>query len=91
MPVRRVRVLVSGRVQGVFFRASLRDAARRQGITGWARNRQDGNVEAEAQGDPAAVEQLLAFCRQGPRDAVVDDVTVVDVDVVDGESGFVVR
>ncbi len=82
---------VTGRVQGVFFRASTRDAARAAGVTGWVRNRPDGSVEAEVQGTPAAVEQVVRFCRVGPAAASVADVTVADVGVLDGEDGFRVR
>ncbi len=82
---------VTGRVQGVFFRASTRDAARAAGVTGWVRNRPDGSVEAEVQGTPAAVEQVVRFCRVGPAAASVADVTVADVGVLDGEDSFRVR
>ena len=64
--VRRVRVRVSGQVQGVFFRVSTREAAQRSGVTGWVRNLPDGDVEAEVQGPAPAVESVLAHCRQGP-------------------------
>ena len=89
--MRRVRVVVSGSVQGVFFRASLRDRARHLGVTGWVRNRADGMVEAELQGVPASVEQLVAYCRQGPGQAQVERVDVSDVELVPDESGFAVR
>ncbi len=82
---------VTGRVQGVFFRASTRDAARAAGVTGWVRNRPDGSVEAEVQGTPAAVEQVVRFCRVGPAAASVVDVTVADAPVLDGEDSFRVR
>ena len=89
--MRRVRVVVSGKVQGVFFRASLRDRARHVGVTGWVRNRADGRVEAELQGVPAAVEQLLAYCGEGPGQAEVASVEVVDAELIDDETGFAVR
>jgi acylphosphatase len=72
----RVRLLVSGRVQGVFFRQSTADAARRLGVSGWVRNLPDGRVEAEAEGERAAVDALVAFCRRGPPAAHVDGVEV---------------
>jgi acylphosphatase len=87
----RTRVLVSGRVQGVFFRASVRDTARSHGLTGWVRNRPDGRVEAELQGPDTAVERTIAWCRQGPPLARVIDVEVTTLDPVDGETGFRVR
>ena len=72
----RLRVLISGRVQGVFFRASTRDEARARGLTGWAKNLPDGRVEAVFEGDKRVVENMLAWCRQGPPYAYVDHVEV---------------
>jgi acylphosphatase len=83
-------VVVSGRVQGVFFRDSARREARRLGVSGWVRNRPDGNVEAHAEGAPEAVAQLVRWCRSGPRHADVDDVCVTDVEP-EGFDGFAVR
>jgi acylphosphatase len=73
---RRLRAVVSGRVQGVGFRASAEHEARRLGLAGWVRNQHDGGVELEAEGSEAALERLLAFLRQGPRMARVDAVDV---------------
>ena len=73
----RVHVLIEGRVQGVFFRASTRDEARARGLAGWARNLPDGRVEALFEGDKRAVETMLAWCRQGPSYAHVDRVEEV--------------
>jgi len=87
----RVNVRVAGQVQGVFFRATARDLAGRLGLTGWIANRPDGAVEAEFQGDPRAVDEAVAFCRQGPPGAYVSDVAVGDREVVDHEQGFRVR
>lgn len=70
------RALVSGRVQGVFFRDSCARRARAEGVAGWVRNRPDGRVEAWFEGLPPAVEKLLAWCRQGPAQARVTDVAV---------------
>jgi acylphosphatase len=91
MNVVRARALVSGRVQGVFFRDSAREVARRLGLTGWVRNRPDGRVEAEFQGARDAVDEALDFCRRGPDLAVVDDIEVAWLDPVDAEAGFRVR
>jgi acylphosphatase len=63
-----------GRVQGVGYRYALRDEALRLGIAGWVRNRADGSVEALLQGDAAALAQLIAWARRGPRLARVDEV-----------------
>jgi acylphosphatase len=69
----RVHLVVSGRVQGVFYRQSTVDTARRLGLLGWVRNRPDGRVEAEAEGERAAVEALVEWCRRGPPAARVLD------------------
>lgn len=89
--IERRRVVVSGLVQGVFFRASTRDEAQRLGLTGWVRNRGDGEVEVEFQGPVDAVEAAVAFCRSGPRHADVEEIEVERIDTVDAESGFAVR
>lgn len=78
MPQRRVRVLITGRVQGVFFRAYTRDAARRAGVTGWVRNLADGRVEALFEGDADKVEQIIEWCRKGSPLARVEHVEVLD-------------
>ena len=70
------RIVVSGRVQGVFFRASTRDAAVRHGVRGFVRNLPDGRVEAVLQGDRGAVEQVIAFMREGPPGARVEETDV---------------
>ncbi len=70
----RVHVFVSGVVQGVAFRAYTVDEARRLGIAGWVRNLPDGRVETEAEGERAALEALVAWCRRGPPSAEVDEV-----------------
>jgi len=76
MAERRVRALVFGRVQGVWYRAWTREEARRRGLSGWVRNRRDGTVEAVFAGTEEAVEEMLAACREGPSRAVVTDVVV---------------
>jgi len=65
------RLVIHGRVQGVFFRDSLREEAVRQGVAGWARNCEDGTVEALLQGDADAVSRVERFCEQGPPRAEV--------------------
>lgn len=70
------RVVVSGRVQGVFFRASTRDAAARHGVRGYVRNLPDGRVEAVLQGDRGEVEKVVAFMREGPPGAFVEETEV---------------
>ena len=70
----RAQVLITGRVQGVFYRAYTRDQARMRGLTGWVRNLPDGRVYAVFEGDREKVESMLAWCRQGPQYAAVDGV-----------------
>jgi acylphosphatase len=86
----RRRAIIHGRVQGVFFRDTTRRQAASRRVSGWVRNRPDGTVEAVFEGDPAAVEAMLAFCREGPRGAQVDRVEVLD-EKPEGLSGFEVR
>jgi len=83
----RVRALVSGRVQGVWYRESCRREAERLGVGGWVRNRPDGRVEIEAEGPRPAVDALLTWAGHGPPRAVVDRVAVDDRLPV-GESRF---
>ena len=86
----RRRALVAGRVQGVWFRESCSDQALASGVAGWVRNLADGRVEVVLEGPPNAVDEVLAWCRRGPRRAHVDGVDVVDEAPV-GERGFRVR
>ena len=72
----RRRVLVSGRVQGVAFRAATRTQARAGAVAGWVRNLPDGRVEAVFEGEAAAVDSLIAWCREGPSWARVERVDV---------------
>jgi acylphosphatase len=77
MAVRR-RVVVHGRVQGVFFRDTARERARAHGVAGWITNRSDGAVEAVFEGDAEAVERLVRFCETGPPRASIDRVEVIE-------------
>jgi acylphosphatase len=86
----RRRVVVTGEVQGVGFRESCRRAAALQGVAGWVRNRGDGRVEAVFEGEPAAVEAMVDWCRHGPRWAAVSGVDVSD-EPPEGDAGFHVR
>jgi acylphosphatase len=86
----RRRVLVAGRVQAVWFRESCRDQAQAAGVAGSVRNLADGRVEVVLEGPPAAVDEVMAWCRRGPRRAHVDGIEVVDETPV-GEQGFRVR
>jgi acylphosphatase len=89
-PVIRQRVLVHGRVQGVFFRDSCRQRAESAGIRGWVANRPDGSLEAVFEGLPSDVRALVDWCRQGPPYAQVSRVEVVD-ETAQGLERFEVR
>ena len=84
------RVVVSGRVQGVFFRDATRREAQRRGVAGWVRNCADGTVQAHFEGPEDAVGELVRWCREGPRHASVDDVGVERCEP-EGLHGFRVR
>jgi acylphosphatase len=86
----RRRVILHGLVQGVWFRASVRERARAHGVAGWARNRPDGVVEVALEGQADAVESVLRYCRTGPPGARVDSVEVRE-EPPEGIRGFTVR
>jgi acylphosphatase len=86
----RRRVIVHGRVQGVFFRDSTRRMAQQRGVAGWVSNRRDGGVEAVFEGDSEAVERLVAFTGEGPRGAQVERVEVSEEEP-EGLTGFSIR
>jgi acylphosphatase len=86
----RNRVLISGRVQGVFFRHTCQEVAREHGVSGWVRNLPDGSVEAVFEGPDEDVRRLVEWSRQGPSSAVVEDVRV-QPEPPEGISGFLVR
>jgi acylphosphatase len=83
----RKRVIVHGRVQGVFFRDTTRRMAESRGVSGWVRNNPDGSVEAAFEGEEDAVEEMVRFAHEGPRGATVEHVDVVDEDP-EGLTGF---
>ena len=87
-PARRVRV--TGRVQGVFFRAWAQQQANELGVKGWVRNADDGSVEAQLECDEAAVKALIDRLHEGPPSAEVEDVEVTDA-VSEGLGAFEVR
>ena len=84
------RAVITGRVQGVFFRAHVADAARAAGVSGWAANLPDGSVEVHAEGGEEGVEAVLAAARAGSPRASVEDVAVREV-TVEGCEGFATR
>jgi acylphosphatase len=85
--VKRVRVIVAGRVQGVFFRAETADRARSLGLAGSVHNRPDGALEAVFEGDEERVDALVRWCERGPAGARVDTVNVESEQPL-GERGF---
>ena len=90
MGPRAVDVVVTGHVQGVFFRARMHERAERLGVCGWVRNDEDGSLVAHLEGPGGAVGDLVAWCEEGPPSARVSRVTVTDVDPA-GDRVFEVR
>jgi acylphosphatase len=86
----RVHVVISGRVQGVWYRASTKQKADELGISGWAKNTDDGNVEAVFEGDNAKIDEMIAWCWIGPPLARVSDVKIVPSYSDEKCTGFVV-
>lgn len=88
-------LIISGTVQGIGYRESMRREAEHLGVDGWVRNRREGTVEALIDGDPDAVRQLIGWAHQGPRGARISGVKVTGADetVDSGEtlSGFEIR
>ena len=86
----RAHVFVSGKVQGVYYRANTRDTARETGVDGWVKNLADGRVEAVFEGPEEAVEAMVEWCHEGSPAAEVEDVEV-EYGEPDGEDGFEIR
>ena len=87
----RAHLIISGRVQGVFYREETRRAAEQAGVSGWVRNLADGTVEALFEGPAAAVETMIAWCHQGSPMARVAEVRVTRETYLGDQSGFVIR
>lgn len=88
--MRRAHAIVTGKVQGVSYRASAASEARRLGVVGWVRNRADGSVELEVEGPDDKVAAFLAWCEQGPRPAHVTEVRVEERPPLGSEGQFAV-
>jgi acylphosphatase len=86
----RARVAITGRVQGVFYRASCRDEASARGLVGWVRNEEDGSVSAVFEGPEADVRAMIEWCRRGPPAAAVSGVDIA-WESPQGERGFSIR
>ncbi len=91
MANKRVHVWIRGRVQGVFFRAYTRDAAKQRNVKGWVRNLPDGRVEAVFEGEAEAVEDMIRWCHNGSPLSRVDDVEIVEEPYVGEFDDFHVR
>ena len=90
MNIRRY-ILVSGKVQGVFFRSSTKKKADELHLTGWVRNLDDGRVEAVLEGEQEKVEKMVKWCRKGPTYAIIKDVQVISEDYKGEFKDFSVR
>ncbi|RYY54361.1 MAG: acylphosphatase [Chitinophagaceae bacterium] len=77
--MKTIRIRVTGKVQGVFYRKTAKDRAIELGVTGWVRNEDDGSVTIEATGDPEQLINLVAWCADGPPRAIVEDVKVENI------------
>ena len=86
-----VHVIISGRVQGVWFRASTKQKAEELGLTGWVRNTSDGNVEAVFEGEDNLVKEMISWCHRGPILSKVEKVEVTKQNVTNAFDKFSVR
>ncbi|QLD87816.1 acylphosphatase [Natronomonas salina] len=86
----RAHVFVTGKVQGVYYRANTRETARERGVDGWVRNLEDGRVEAVFEGDETDVEAMVEWCHTGSPRASVDDVEA-EYEGPEGVDGFEIR
>jgi acylphosphatase len=91
MEIKRLSIVVHGRVQGVGFRYFVRDIAQRMNLSGWVRNLFDGGVEMEAQGDPSKLELFKKEIHEGPPLAFVKELKVVEIPDEKDEKMFVIR
>jgi len=86
----RAHVIISGRVQGVWYRASTKQKAEELGITGWVKNTDEGNVEALFEGDKAVIDEMIAWCWKGPPLAKVKNVKISPYNIDENYTDFVV-
>ena len=89
--LRRVKILVSGRVQGVYFRMFAHNKAKQFGIKGHARNLPDGRVEIIAEADPSSIDHFIKWCHKGPITARVDDVEIFELEADEVLTSFEIR
>ncbi len=86
-----VQLLINGKVQGVFYRATARQIAKRIGITGWIKNTREGNVEATVSGTEDQLQKFISWCKKGPEKAVVREVKVIEKEETSFDEFVVVR
>ena len=91
METKRIGAVVQGRVQGVGFRYFTRDRARDHGLSGWVRNREDGGVEVEAEGEAENVDAFIAEMKEGPALSNISDMTINELPLVENETGFEIQ
>jgi acylphosphatase len=89
--IKRIRLQISGKVQGVWYRASTQQKAQELGLTGWVRNEPDGSVLAEAEGTANQLADFAAWCHQGPTHARVSGVAKTDISPVGSTSFEIIR
>ena len=89
--MKTVRLIIKGKVQGVFYRATAKDIADLLGIKGWVRNLPDNNVEITAIGPEEKLQKFIAWCRQGPPKAKVDDVVIEDLELKEFNGFRIIR
>ena len=86
-----VHLVIEGKVQGVFFRATAKDVADETGITGWVKNTEEGNVEIKVSGSDEQLQKFIAWCKTGPRRAIVTNVHVTNIEQEDFKNFEVIR
>jgi acylphosphatase len=89
--MKRIRIIISGLVQGVFFRAATRRAAADLNLSGWVRNMDDGRVEAVLEGEDADVDKMIAWCKVGPPAAIVEKIDITEEHYTGGFSDFSIK
>ena len=90
--MKRIHVYITGEVvQGIFFRARINEKANELDIKGFIKNKDDGSVEGVFEGDESDVDELVEYCKEGPRGAQIDDVEVVDEDFIGEFDDFEIR
>jgi len=90
MKIRR-RIIVSGKVQGVFYRDTCREVANAEGVSGYANNLFDGRVEVVLEGESGAVKRVTEWCKRGTKFSVIKNIEIIEEEDIAGETGFYIR